>query len=60
MERINGMLYLTADLETIRDMSNMQGVFFHEIPFNGNPSDLVSYQSCIPSLEEILMRRCAT
>jgi hypothetical protein len=58
MERINGMLYLTADLKTIRDMSNMQGVFFHEIPFNGNPSDIKMFQRCIPSLTEMLMRKC--
>lgn len=58
MERINGMLYLTADLETIRDMSNMQGVFFHEIPFNGNPSDMKAFTRCVPSLSELLMRRC--
>lgn len=58
MERINGMLYLTADLETIRDMSNMQGVFFHEIPYNGNPSDIKLFQRCIPSLTEMLMRKC--
>jgi hypothetical protein len=58
MERINGMLYLTADVETIREMSNMQGVYFHEIPFNGNPSDLRGFQRCVPSLTELLMRKC--
>lgn len=58
MERINGMLYLTADLETIRDMANMQGVFFHEIPFNGNPSDLKMFRRCKPSLSELLLRKC--
>jgi hypothetical protein len=58
MERINGMLYLTADIETIRDMTNMQGVFFHELPFTGNPSDLNNFRRCIPSLTELLMRRC--
>lgn len=57
LERINGMLYLTADLETIRDMTNMQGVFFYEIPFNGNKSDLKMLLRNHPSLNELLLRR---
>jgi hypothetical protein len=58
MERIDGMLYLTAELETVREMSNLQGVFFHEIPFNGNPSDLKSLKRCVPSVSELVLRKC--
>lgn len=58
MERREGQLYLTAQLETIRDVSSgMQGIFFKEVPFNGNPSDIIEIMRSVPNLEEILMRR---
>lgn len=58
MERRDGTLYLNAQLETIRDVSTgMQGIFFKEIPFNGNPSDIKGIMRSVPNLEEILMRR---
>lgn len=58
MERRDGTLYLNAQLETVRDVSTgMQGIFFKEIPFNGNPSDIKMVMRAVPNLEEILMRR---
>lgn len=58
MERRDGMLYLNAQLETVRDVSTgMQGIFFKELPFNGNPSDIKGIMRAVPNLEEILMRR---
>jgi hypothetical protein len=58
MERRDGNLYLNAQLEIIRDVSTgMQGIFFKELPFNGNPSDIKGVMRSVPNLEEILMRR---
>ena len=58
MERINGMLYFVASLNTIRHMSNsMNGVFFKEIPYNGNPSDIKQLIRAVPSADEILLRK---
>ncbi len=58
MERRDGTLYVNAQLETIRDVSTgMQGIFFKEIPFTGNPSDIKGVMRSVPNLEEILMRR---
>lgn len=58
MERRDGMLYMNAQVETVRDVSTgMQGIFFKEIPFNGNPSDILGILRAVPNLEEILMRR---
>lgn len=58
MERRDGVLHLNAQLETVRDVSTgMQGIFFKEIPFNGNPSDIKGIMRAVPNLEDILMRR---
>jgi hypothetical protein len=58
MERINGMLYFVAGLNTIRDMSgSMSGVFFKEIPYNGNPSDIKDLMKSVPSTFEVLLRK---
>jgi hypothetical protein len=58
MERRDGNLYLIAQLETVRDVSTgMQGIFFKEMPFNGNPSDIKGIMRATPNLEELLMRR---
>jgi hypothetical protein len=59
MERINGILFLTAQLSTIKDaMSSFQGIVLKEIPYNGNPNELLDIQRCIPSVPEILLRNC--
>ncbi len=58
MERINGMLYFVASLNTIRAMSgSMSGVFFKEIPYNGNPSDIKGFMRAVPSAADILLRK---
>lgn len=61
IERKDGRLYLTASLETMRDLANgLSGFFFQEDPFNGNPSDLRAITRAVPSLEEILLRNSGT
>jgi hypothetical protein len=58
MERRDGMLYLCASLEIVRDVSTgMSGMFFKESPYSGNPSDIKNVTRSIPNIEEILMRR---
>jgi hypothetical protein len=58
MERINGMLYFTAGVNTIRAMADaMSGVFFKEIPYNGNPSDIKRLMQAVPTVDEILLRK---
>ena len=59
MERRNGMLFLTADLVTVREASSsMQGTDFKEVPYQGNPSDLKSLKRCVYSAHDMLMRQC--
>lgn len=58
IEKTSSMLYLNAPLEIIRDVStSFSGFFFKEVPYAGNPSDIVKIMSQVPNLEEILMRR---
>ena len=59
LERIDGMLFLTASQKTIKETSaSFPGIVLKETPYNGNPSDLLVIQRCIPSASEILMRSC--
>ena len=59
LERIDGMLFLTAQLSTIKEASSgFSGMVFKETPYNGNPSDLRVLMRCVPSAPEILMRQC--
>jgi hypothetical protein len=59
MERRDGQLFLTADLQLVRESSSsMQGIILNESPYNGNPSDLAVLSRCVPSITEILMRQC--
>ena len=59
MEKRNGMLFLTAGLQTIKEASSsMQGAEFKEIPYQGNPSDLKSIRRCVYSAHDMLMRQC--
>lgn len=59
MERKYGKLYLTASADILEELaSNMNGIFMKEIPYQGNPSDLRALMRCVPSIIEILMRRC--
>jgi hypothetical protein len=59
MERRDGTLFLSATVETVRDVfsGGMQGCFFKEMPYAGNPSDVKHVVRAIPNIEEILMRR---
>ncbi len=59
MEKKMGNLFLTADLEILKDASStLQGVVFKEVPYAGNPSDLRGIMRCVPSVAEILTRKC--
>lgn len=59
MERQEGKLYLTASLDTLEELSaSMLGLFYKQIPYQGNPSDLKTLMRCIPSSLELLFRRC--
>lgn len=59
LERRNGMLFLTAGLNTIRDAANsMQGTSFKETPYRGNPSDLEILRRCIVSSHDLIMKQC--
>jgi hypothetical protein len=59
IEKIDGMLFLTANLKTIKESAgSFPGIVVKEIPYNGNPSDLLVIQRCVPSASEILMRSC--
>lgn len=59
IERRDSILYLTADIQTIKNASSsMSGMFYREMPYNGNPSDIQVLQRCVPDLVEMLNKRC--
>ena len=59
MERIDGMLFLTAQFDIIREASSsFTGIVLKETPYTGNPSDLKNLQRCVPSAPEIILRNC--
>ena len=59
MERIDGIMFLTANFETVKEaVGNMQGIVLKEEPYKGNPSELKSLQRCVPNSSEILLRQC--
>lgn len=59
MERIDGMLFLTAQFNIVREASSsFPGIVLKETPYAGNPSDLRVLQRCVPNAPEILMRQC--
>jgi hypothetical protein len=59
MERIDGMLFLTAQFQIIREAaSSFPGIVLKETPYTGNPSDLRVLMRCVPNAPEILMRQC--
>ena len=59
LERRNGTLFLTADMNTIKEASSsMQGIVFKETPYRGNPSDLDVLSKCIYTSADLLMRTC--
>lgn len=59
MERIDGMLFLTAQFQIIKEAStSFQGIVLKETPYQGNPSDLRVLQRCVPNATELLLRFC--
>jgi hypothetical protein len=59
MSHKNGSLYLTANLDLIKEAAvSLQGMIFRETLFQGNPSDYLRVQRCVPSSAEMLMRQC--
>lgn len=59
MERIDGMLFLTAQLNVLKNAAtSFQGITLKDSPYNGNPSDLKVLMRCVPSSEELLLRNC--
>lgn len=59
IERRDGMLFLTASLQTVKEASTaLRGISFKEAPYNGNPSDLLTLQRCVYSGHDLLMRQC--
>jgi len=59
MERRNGMLFLTASLQTIKESASaLQGAVFKETPYNGNPSDLKTLRRCVYSTHDLLLKQC--
>jgi hypothetical protein len=59
MERTDGMLFLTAQFNILKEAaSGFSGMVLKETPYNGNPSDLMIIQRCVPSSQEILTRTC--
>ena len=59
MERRNGMLFLTATFNTIKDASSaLSGLVLKETAYRGNPSDLLTLRRCVYSSHDLLMRQC--
>lgn len=55
----DGYLYLTAPLDLVKEAAvSLQGMLFKETLWQGNPSDLLRVQRCVPSSPEILLRQC--
>lgn len=55
----DGYLYLSAPLDLVKEASvSLQGMLFRETLWQGNPSDLLRVQRCVPSSPEILLRQC--
>jgi hypothetical protein len=59
LSRRYGQLFLTAQLSTVKEASSaFQGIIFKEMPWDGNPSDILTLTRCIPSLPELILRQC--
>jgi hypothetical protein len=55
----DGYLYLSAPLELVKEAAiSLQGMLFRETLWQGNPSDLLRVQRCVPSSPEMLLRQC--
>lgn len=59
MSHRDGVLFLSASLDLIKEASvSLQGMLFKETLWQGNPSDLLRVQRCVPSSSEMLLRQC--
>jgi hypothetical protein len=59
ISRKDGMLFLNATIDTIKEASGVvNGLNVKELPYNGNPSDLVNLTRCIASIPEQILRNC--
>lgn len=55
----DGYLYLSAPLDLVKEAAvNLQGMLFKETLWQGNPTDLLRVQRCVPSSPEMLLRQC--
>ena len=55
----DGTLYLTAPLDLVKEAAvSLQGMMYKETLWQGNPTDLLKVQRCVPSAPEILLRQC--
>jgi len=55
----DGMLFMNASLDTLKQASNVvNGLNIKELPYNGNPSDLITLLRCVPSAPEQILRNC--
>lgn len=59
LERIDGMLFLTAQFQIIKEASSsFTGIVLKETPYTGNPNEIRILQRCVPNAPEILLRQC--
>ena len=59
MSHRDGMLFLTAPLDLVKEASvTLEGMLLKETLWQGNPSDLLKIQRCVPSSADMLLRRC--
>ncbi|MCK9459724.1 MAG: hypothetical protein M0R80_08805 [Proteobacteria bacterium] len=59
VERRNGILFLKASYQTIKDAASvLPGFVFKETPYTGNPSDLRTLRRCVYSAHDLLLRQC--
>lgn len=55
----DGCLYLSAQLDLIKESSmTLQGMFFKETLFQGNPTDVVRIMRCVCSSAELILKKC--
>ena len=55
----NGTLFLKAQGDLIKEAStSLQGLIFKEVPWEGNPSDMMRISRCVPSVPEQLLKDC--
>jgi len=55
----DGTLYLTATLDLVKESAvSLQGMLYKETLWQGNPTDLLRVQRCVPSAPEIILRFC--